>query len=137
MNVAGLLGAGGVSGLFMGLIGIGGGALMTPLLLMSGLSLYKAVCIVLFIQIMPETLPALWVYYKKGDFPYKEGLVVLLGGAVGATIGAYLSAHKMLPEQALYKLMSVTLIALGVYVWYAYVFSGQSHISSLTTLTTA
>ena len=121
MNIAGLLGAGGISGLFMGLVGVGGGALMTPMLLMSGLSLYQAMCIVLFIQVMPETLPALWVYYKKGDFPYKEGLVVLLGGAVGALIGAYLSAHKIVPTAVLYKIMSVTLIALGVYIWHAYV----------------
>jgi uncharacterized membrane protein YfcA len=121
MNVFGLLTAGGVSGLLMGLIGIGGGAVLMPLLLMSGLSLYNAICVVLFIQVVPQTLPALWIYYKKDEFPYKESFVVLVSAVIGTTIGAYLTVNKMVPVAALYKLMSVMLVGFGVYIWYAYV----------------
>ena len=120
MNVLGLLASGGVSGLLMGLIGIGGGAVLMPLLLMSGLSLYSAICVVLFIQVVPQTLPALWIYYKKDEFPYKESLIVTVSAVIGTTIGAYLTVNKMVPVAVLYKLMSVTLIAFGVYIWYAY-----------------
>lgn len=120
MQTLGLLASGGVSGLLMGLVGIGGGAILMPLLLLSGLSLYSAICVVLLIQAVPQTLPALWMYYKKDAFPVKESLVVLASAVVGTTAGAYLATRRRVPERLLYRIMSVALVAFGVYVWHAH-----------------
>ena len=39
-----------ISGLLMGMIGIGGATVLTPLLMISGLSLEQSVAIVLFVE---------------------------------------------------------------------------------------
>jgi len=120
MTVFALIAAGAVSGLLMGMIGVGGDSLLMPLLLMLGIPLYSAVTIVLFLQVLPQSLPALWIYYKKGHFMLKESMMVLIGATVGTTLGAYLAVHQVIPKVVLYKLMSIVLIALGVYGWFAH-----------------
>lgn len=115
-----LIVAGAVSGLLMGMMGVGGDALLMPLLLMSGIPLYSAVSIVLFIQVLPQSLPALWMYYKKGHFRLKESMMVLVGAIVGTTLGAYLAVHQVVPKVLLHKLMSIVLVGLGVYGWIAH-----------------
>lgn len=120
MNVPALLASGALSGILMGMVGIGGGAILVPLLLMSGLSLYKVLCVVLFIQLVPQTLPALWVYYKKGEFPMKESLIVVASSAIGAALGAYIVTRWKISSRILYRLIAVSLVGFGAYTWYAH-----------------
>ena len=55
-----------LSGISMGVIGIGAGLITIPLLIYSGLNIQQAVSVGLIIQIIPQTLPATIIYYKKG-----------------------------------------------------------------------
>lgn len=112
--------AGIISGSVMGLIGIGGGALLMPLLMFAGLSLPQSVAIVLFTQVIPQTLPGLLLYWKSGYFLWQEALVVTIGSFIGVTFGAYLASKEILTAKTLYKLMSLTLLGLSAGIWMKY-----------------
>lgn len=115
-----LLSAGIVSGMAMGLIGIGGGAILMPLLMFSGLTLEQSVTIILFAQIIPQTLPAFWKYYQKGHFLFKECMVTLVGSFIGVSVGAWLATNEVIPKKILYQLMSLTLMFFAVWIWVKY-----------------
>lgn len=120
LSLLSILFAGWLSGLVMGLIGIGGGTILMPLLMFVGLSLPQSVAIVLFTQVLPQTLPALIVYYNEGHFLLKESLIVIAGSFVGVTLGAFLAAKGYIPKKILYILMSCTLFVLSIGVWVRY-----------------
>lgn len=109
-----------ISGLLMGMIGIGGATILTPLLMISGLTLEQSVAIVLFVQVIPETLPALYMYYKNKHFLWKEALIILAGSISGISIGAYISSNKIIPKIYLYRLMAISLFLLSILIWYFY-----------------
>jgi uncharacterized membrane protein YfcA len=112
--------AGIISGSAMGLIGIGGGALLMPLLMFAGLSLPQSVAIVLFTQVVPQTLPGLLLYWRSGYFLWQEALVVTIGSFIGVTFGAFLASRDILTEKTLYKLMSITFLGLSAGIWMKY-----------------
>lgn len=115
VTLAGLL-----SGFVMGMIGIGGGAFLVPLLLFSGLTLQQATAIVLLTQVVPQTLPALLLYYKNNTLPIKEGILVILGSLIGTTIGAYVSTSGYMSQKLLYRCAAISLIVLGILIWWKY-----------------
>lgn len=115
-----MLFAGLLSGVIMGSIGIGGGAFLVPLLLLSGLTLQQATVVVLITQVIPQTLPALAIYYKKNVFPWKEGIIVSVGSLIGATLGAYITTHGFVKTKNLYRSFVMLLILLAAMVWWKY-----------------
>jgi hypothetical protein len=55
-----------VSGAAMGMLGAGGSIMLMVLLLMIGMSMPEAIAISLLLQLVPLTLPAVWLYYSRG-----------------------------------------------------------------------
>lgn len=105
-----------VSGALMGLIGIGGGV-VTMLLLIeaAGFTLPQAVATTLFIQLIPQTLPGVVMYYRSGQLFVGKSLLVVLGSFVGVFAGSYLSTEGYVSERALMRAFIVSLIGMSAY----------------------
>jgi hypothetical protein len=115
-----LIGIGLISGVMMGSIGIGSGAVVVPLLLLSGFSIQEATVVVLITQIIPQTIPALVIYYKKNIFPWKEGLIISGAGIIGSTLGAFLVSNGYIPIKFLYQSAAIFLTVIGLYMCWKY-----------------
>ncbi len=83
-----LLGLGGLVGFLSGLFGVGGGFLMTPLLIMVGIPPLVAAASDSN-QIVAASTSATYAHYRMGNVDFKMGLLLLIGGVVGGTLGVY------------------------------------------------
>ena len=85
-----------VSGIVVGIgasfTGLGGGFLMIPLLLFLGFSAQKAVG-TSFLAILVISISALIAHNRLSNVDYKLGLLLGIGGIIGAQIGARLVDH--------------------------------------------
>ena len=86
-----LLGLGGLTGLLSGLFGIGGGFLMTPLLILIGIPHAVAVATGTN-QIAASSFSGVLSHWRRGTVDFKMGLVLLAGGLVGSALGVQLFA---------------------------------------------
>ena len=89
LNILVLLALGGGVGYLSGLFGVGGGFLMTPLLILSGLSPAVAVGTEAN-QIVASSVSGALAHWRRGNVDIKMGLVLLLGGIIGSTLGVQL-----------------------------------------------
>ena len=108
-----------VSGTSMGIIGVGSGLLTIPALVFTGLSLQQSVGISLIIQLLPQSFPGAYMYYKKGHVNKKILLItaiVLIGSLVGTTIGAYLVTKDYISQQFTYRILTVLLFISSLYI---------------------
>ncbi|MCB1490942.1 MAG: sulfite exporter TauE/SafE family protein [Rhodobiaceae bacterium] len=86
VNVLVILGMGGAVGFLSGMFGVGGGFLMTPLLIFSGIPPAIAVATGSN-QIVASSVSGALFHYRRGSVDVKLGLVLLLGGVIGSLIG--------------------------------------------------
>jgi uncharacterized protein len=85
-NIFLFLGMGGAVGFLSGLFGVGGGFLMTPLLIFSGIPPAVAVGTE-SAQIVASSVSGAIAQYRRNNVDVKLGGILLLGGIVGSTIG--------------------------------------------------
>ena len=95
--------------------GLGGGFLMVPILLFMGFSAQKAVG-TSFLGIFVISISALLAQNKLANVDYKMGIMLCLGGIIGAQIGARLLEH--VPTEVFQKIFAGILLALAVYVFF-------------------
>jgi uncharacterized protein len=81
-----ILGAGGLVGFLSGLFGVGGGFLLTPLLMMIGIPPAVAAASDSN-QIVAGASSAAFAHWRLGNVDFKMGLVILIGGIAGGTVG--------------------------------------------------
>ena len=86
-----LLGLGGIVGILSGMFGVGGGFLMTPLLFFIGIPPAVAVGTEAN-QIVGSSVSGFLAHFKRKNVDIKMGLVLLVGGLVGAAIGIQIFA---------------------------------------------
>lgn len=86
MNVFMLLGMGAAIGFLSGMFGVGGGFLLTPLLIFSGISPAVAVATVSS-QITANSASGLIAYIRKKTVDIKLGSFLLVSGIVGSFLG--------------------------------------------------
>jgi len=86
-----LIAIGGGIGFLSGIFGVGGGFLMTPLLIFIGIPPAVAVATGAT-QIVASSFSAIGSHWKRGNVDIKMGLVLLAGGLVGSTIGVQIFA---------------------------------------------
>ncbi|GMG81840.1 sulfite exporter TauE/SafE family protein [Paralimibaculum aggregatum] len=91
VSVTLLLGVGGGVGLLSGLFGVGGGFLMTPLLILCGIPPAVAVATGAN-QICAASFSGMLAHWRRRTVDFKMGLVLLVGGLVGSAIGVQLFA---------------------------------------------
>lgn len=89
VNVLLLLGMGAGVGVLSGLFGVGGGFLMTPLLIFIGVPPPVAVGSEAN-QITAASVSGLLVHWRRGNVDFKMGAVLLCGGAGGSVLGVWL-----------------------------------------------
>ncbi len=87
-----LLGLGGGVGFLSGLFGVGGGFLMTPLLIMIGIPPAVAVATEAN-QIVASSFSGVLAHWRRRTVDFKMGLVLLAGGLVGSAIGVRIFAY--------------------------------------------
>jgi uncharacterized membrane protein YfcA len=95
--------------------GLGGGFLMVPLLLFLGYSAQKSVG-TSFLAIVVISLSALLAHNKLANVDYKAGILLGVGGIIGAQVGARLVEH--VPTASFKKIFAVILLGLAVYIFF-------------------
>ena len=86
VNLFFLVGIGGAIGFLSGLFGVGGGFLLTPLLIFSGVPAPVAVASVTGQVVAASTSGAL-SYWRRGGIDVTLALFLVMGGLVGAVVG--------------------------------------------------
>ena len=86
-----IIGLGGGIGFLSGLFGVGGGFLMTPLLIFLGVPAPVAVATEAN-QIVASSVSGVLAHWRRRNVDFKMGGVLLAGGVVGSTLGVYLFA---------------------------------------------
>ena len=81
-----ILGVGTFLGLIMGLVGVGGGFLLTPIMMFLGIPPPVAVASVAN-QLVAPSVSGVLSHWKRGNVDFKMGTVLLLGGIVGSSVG--------------------------------------------------
>jgi uncharacterized membrane protein YfcA len=89
VNLFLLLGLGGVVGFLSGMFGVGGGFLMTPLLILLGISPAVAVGTQAS-QILASSFSGVLAHMRRGNVDVRMGLVLVIGGMLGSVIGIWL-----------------------------------------------
>ncbi|MBF7082961.1 sulfite exporter TauE/SafE family protein [Desulfallas sp. Bu1-1] len=89
ISVFTILGLGGAVGLLSGLFGVGGGFLMTPLLMMLGVPPAIAVASDTN-QIVAASASGTLAHSRQKNVDFKLGFIILVGGLVGGSIGTVL-----------------------------------------------
>ena len=86
VNFLTIMGLGGAVGLLSGIFGVGGGFLMTPLLIMLGIPPTVAAASDSN-QIVGASTSGTLAHFKLGNVDIKMGLLLLVGGVAGGTVG--------------------------------------------------
>ncbi|MEW6502177.1 MAG: sulfite exporter TauE/SafE family protein [Thermodesulfobacteriota bacterium] len=109
-----MIGSGIVVGIGAAFTGLGGGFLIVPLLLSLGFSSQKAVG-TSFLAILVISVSALVAHNKLANIDYKYGLLLGLGGIIGAQVGARLVEH--VSTESFKKIFAVVLVGLAAYLF--------------------
>ena len=91
VNALLILGLGALVGILSGIFGVGGGFLMTPLLIFTGIPPAVAVATGAT-QVAASSFSALLAHLRRRTVDIKMGLVLLAGGLLGAALGVQLFA---------------------------------------------
>jgi len=98
-----------ITGIFSGLLGIGGAIIIIPsLVLLFGLSQHMAQGTTLALMVPPIGLLAAWTYYKAGFVDLKIAGFICLGFFVGGLIGAKFATE--INDQLLRRIFGVVLL---------------------------
>ena len=84
-----LLGLGGAVGFLTGVFGVGGGFLVTPLLIFIGVPPTVAVASSAN-QLVGASVSGVLVHWRRGNVDFKMGYVLLVGGLAGSAFGVWL-----------------------------------------------
>ena len=86
VNILLIFGLGGFVGLLSGIFGVGGGFLMTPLLIMFGIPPTVAAASDSN-QIVGASTSGTLAHWRLGNVDFKMGILLLIGGIIGGTFG--------------------------------------------------
>jgi len=89
INIAMVLGMGAAVGFLSGMFGVGGGFLMTPLLIFTGIPPAVAVATEAN-QIVASSVSGALAQWRRGNVDIKMGMVMLIGGSAGSVAGVQL-----------------------------------------------
>ena len=113
INILLMMGLGAMVGFLSGLFGVGGGFIMTPLMMMAGIPPAVAAASDSN-QIVAGAASGAYAHWRLRNVDFKMGLILLVGGLVGGTIGVQLV--KLLRElgniEFVMKLLYVLMLSL-------------------------
>ncbi len=112
-----LMVAGGVGvGIGAAFSGLGGGFLIVPLLLFLGYTAQKAVG-TSFLAILIISISAIFAHNKLANIDYRAGLLLGIGGIIGAQVGARLVEY--VSTASFKKIFAAILVGLAVYLFFS------------------
>lgn len=115
-----LLGLGSVIGFLSGIFGVGGGFLMTPLLILIGIPPAIAVATQAN-HVVASSVSGVFAHWRRGNVDFKMGAVLVGGGFVGSTLGVALFSllREMGQIDLVINLSYVTLLTIvgGMMLW--------------------
>lgn len=125
VNILAILGLGGAVGLLSGIFGVGGGFLMTPLLIMLGIPPTVAAASDSN-QIVGASTSGTVAHLKLGNVDIRMGILLLIGGILGGTVGVYVIKFLKQLGNADFLINVTYVIMLGVIGGYMFFESIQS-----------
>jgi uncharacterized protein len=124
-NILLLFGLGGAVGFLSGLFGVGGGFLMTPLLIMVGIPSTVAAASDSN-QIVAASTSASYAHYRLGNVDFKMGFLLIIGGVLGGTVGVQFIKVLRAMGNADFVIKMTYVVMLGVIGFYMFAESLQS-----------
>ncbi len=103
---------GALAGLLSGLLGIGGGGIISPLLLMMGFHPKKITVITAFV-VPFSSFSGFLTYWAMGTVDWKILLIASAGGLIGATLGTQVM-HRHIDHNIVKKILAVILLIMAV-----------------------
>lgn len=101
-----------LAGFLSGILGVGGGVVMVPLMvLLLGFTQHQAQGTSLAVLAVPVTLAAAYNYYQDGSLNWKYAIVMALMFVIGGYLGSKLAIS--LDEKLLKRIFGVVLVVLG------------------------
>lgn len=97
-----------LAGMLSGLVGIGGGIIMVPLLLLLGFSQHQAQGTSLAVLVVPVTAVAVYNYYKEGFIDWKFAAIIAVFFVVGGYFGSKLAIS--IDQKMLKKIFGIVLL---------------------------
>ena len=101
-----------LAGITIGILGIGGGTITIPLLLLSGLNIRSAVGVSLVMLLLPQSIGGVYLYNKKKYINWTISLLVVLGSFFGIIFGSTLVTKHIITEQLIYKLYTLLMVVI-------------------------
>lgn len=118
MDIITFIVLGGLAGVVSGLVGIGGGIVVVPaLVLLFGFSQHQAQGTTLAMMVPPIGLLAAWTYYKAGNADLKVAGLLCIGFFIGGLIGA--KTANAIPTGVLKKVFggALLIVSLRMIFW--------------------
>ena len=117
LTIIGLLVLGLIAGYFSGLVGIGGGVIIVPILIfVFGFNQHTAQGTTLALLIPPIGILAALAYYQKGYVDIKSAMIICTGFILGGYLGGKMAIG--LPDQILKQIFAVLLMVLGLKMFF-------------------
>lgn len=103
------------SGIFSGIIGIGGGIIIIPILIfLFGFSQHQAQGTTLALLVPPIGFLAAYIYYKSGFVNIQAAAFICIGFFIGGLMGSKIAVG--LPSEVLQKIFGGVLLIIGIYM---------------------
>lgn len=115
MNYAIMVALGILIGIAASFTGLGGGFIMVPLLIFLGFTAQRAVG-TSFMAILIISTSALFAHGKLNHVDYRLGILIGLGGILGAQIGSRLVQY--VPTDVFNKVFAIILVALAARMFF-------------------
>lgn len=97
-----------LAGILSGLVGVGGGIIMIPLLVMMGMSQHQSQGTSLAVLAVPVTAIAAFNYYKEGYVDWKYAAVIAVFFVIGGFIGSKFAVQ--IDQKILKKIFGIILL---------------------------
>ena len=113
LNALLLLGLGGMVGFLSGMFGVGGGFLMTPLLIFIGVPPAVAVGTEAN-QVVAASVSGALAHWRRGNVDVRMGVVLLIGGFIGSTLGVWLFTFLRSIGQIDFVILDIGALGCGI-----------------------
>ena len=98
-------------GFFSGLIGIGGGIILSPIIILLGWATVKQTAAVSAVFILVNSIAGLSGFNLKSDMPDFQVVYMVIAGFLGGLLGSYLGSFRIREKYLRYTLSGVLLFA--------------------------
>lgn len=102
-----------MAGTLSGLVGIGGGVLLTPALIyLFSFPQHSAQGTTLAVLVLPAALSAAMTYYQKGFVNWKVAVIIFIGFFIGGWFGANFAVD--IPQTVLKRIFGSVIFVIGL-----------------------